>query len=226
MAQSPGKNSENNNETKTNASHAEKYKNSPSPAFDNNSKYQPTDNADFSTVALDPSDGLRKLLLDCVRDLYWAENHLVMGLPKMAKAASLPVLQQAILEHLDQTKIHIQRLEQVFELLGQEPQAKKCDAMEGLAKEGEGVIETTDAGTPARNLGIIMSSQKIEHYEISSYTGLSKLAYKLNLAAVAELLNETLAEEEQADDKLAQIANDNFSSEIDMDEQQVAKGRR
>ncbi len=190
----------------------------PSPAFDNDSKYQPTDDADLGIVSLDPSDGLRKLFLDGVRDIYWAENHLVMSLPKMAKAASLQPLKQAIMDHLEETKIHVQRLEQVFEIIGQNPQAKKCDAMEGLSKEGEGVIETTDAGTAARNLGIIMASQKVEHYEMASYKGLVNLSNSLCLADAAELLNQTLLEEQQSDEKLAQIAQSNFASAEKMDE--------
>jgi ferritin-like metal-binding protein YciE len=217
---------ESNSGTKVNASYAAKEQDISSPAFDNDSKYQPTGDADLNSVALDPSDGLRKLFLDSIRDIYWAENHLVMGLPKMAKAASLQPLQQAILDLLEQTKIHVQRLEQVFELLGREPQAKKCDAMEGLSKEGEGVIETTDAGTPARNLGIIMASQKVEHYEISSYTGLANLAISLGLTEAADLLNQTLAEEQDSDQKLAQIADSNYASADRTDSAQTDTGKK
>ncbi len=212
MAKSSAKPNESNTGTKVNAAYAAKGQETSSPAFDNDSKYQPTSDADLGAVALDPSDGLRKLFVDAIRDIYWAENHLVMGLPKMAKAASLKPLQQAILDHLEQTKIHVQRLEQVFELIGREPQAKKCDAMEGLSKEGEGVIETTDAGTPARNLGIIMASQKVEHYEIASYTGLANLANSLGLTEAADLLNQTLMEEQDSDQKLADIAQSNYAS--------------
>lgn len=221
MAKSSKKNSDNTTSTKVNAAFADKAPNAPSPAFDNDSKYQPTEDADLSTVSLDPSDGLRKLFLDSIRDIYWAENHLVMGLPKMAKAASLEPLQQAILNHLEETKVHVQRLEQVFEILGRQPQAKKCDAMEGLAKEGEGVIETTDAGTPARNLGIIMASQKVEHYEMASYTGLVNLATSLGLTDAAELLSQTLAEEQQSDEKLAGIAQSNYASAEKTDDSQT-----
>jgi ferritin-like metal-binding protein YciE len=179
----------------------------PAPASDNNSKYEPTDEASFDTVALDPEDGLTKLLEDCIRDIYWAENHLVMSLPKMAQAASNADLQQAILNHLGETKTHVERLEQAFDILGKTPQAKKCDAMEGLSKEGEAVIETTDMGTPARNLGIIMASQKVEHYEIASYRGIIKLSDSLGYAELSSLLSETLAEEENADDLLATISD-------------------
>ena len=129
----------------------------------------------------------------------------------MANAASLESLQTAILNHLEQTKNHAKRLEQVFELLGKKPQAKKCDAMEGLSKEGEAVIENTDSGTPARNLGIIMASQKVEHYEMASYTGLVKLAGNLGMAEIADLLSQTLIEEEESDNLLSTIAVNDLS---------------
>ncbi|MHA4844946.1 YciE/YciF ferroxidase family protein [Flavitalea antarctica] len=192
--------------TKVNASFATAEQDSLQPARDNASKYQPSENTDVDELPLDAADGLRKLFTDNIKDLYWAENHLVKALPKMAKAASSAALQDAILNHLDETKTHVQRLEQVFELLGKSPQAKKCDAMEGLTMEGEGIIETTDSGTPARNLGIVMASQKVEHYEIASYTGMIKLANKLGLADVAGILSETLAEEENSDAKLSEIS--------------------
>ena len=192
--------------TKVNASFATADQDSLQPARDNASKYQPSENTDVDELPLDAADGLRKLFTDNIKDLYWAENHLVKALPKMAKAASSAALQDAILNHLDETKTHVQRLEQVFELLGKSPQAKKCDAMEGLTMEGEGIIETTDSGTPARNLGIVMASQKVEHYEIASYTGMIKLANKLGLADVAGILSETLAEEENSDAKLSEIS--------------------
>jgi len=180
-------------------------------ASDNPSKYQPTKDADMNLQMFDAEDGLMKLFTDSVKDLYWAENHLVKALPKMVKSASLKTLAEAIVTHLEQTKTHIERLEQVFELLGKKPQAKKCDAMEGLTKEGEGVIEDTDTGTPARNLGIIMASQKVEHYEISAYTGLIKLAGKLGLNDVAGILSETLAEEQESDQILSGIADNDIA---------------
>ena len=190
----------------TRAAFSQKNENA-NPASDNPSKYQPTKDAGMNMQSLDPEDGLRKLLTDAVKDLYWAENHLVKALPKMAKSASSAKLSQAILDHLEQTKTHVERLEQVFEALNKNPQAKKCDAMEGLVMEGEGIIEDTDAGTPARDLGIIMASQKVEHYEIAAYNGLIKLAGKLGLPGVAEILLETLSEEEESDEILATIAN-------------------
>lgn len=190
----------------SNTAFSKKYNKKISPAKDNPSKIKPTNDADIDVMELDPSDGLIKLFTEGIKDLYWAENHLIKALPKMAKATSLKKLEEAILDHLEQTKTHIERLEQVFEILGRAPQACKCDAMEGLTKEGEGVIETTDTDTPARDLGIIMASQKVEHYEISAYLGLIKLADSLGYEEISEILNETLIEEEDSDAMLADIA--------------------
>lgn len=176
----------------------------------NPSRFAPSDDAIMDSNALASEDGLLKLLVDSVKDLYWAENHLIKALPKMASAASSDVLGNAILDHLEQTKMHSERLERVFELMGKKVQAQKCDAIEGLTKEGEGVIEDTDPGTPARDLGIIMASQKVEHYEIAAYTGLSNLAARLRLPDVADLLTQTLNEEQESDDILAGIAEKNI----------------
>ena len=164
-----------------------------------------------SSVAPGPADardsGLDKLLLDGIKDLYWAENHLVKVLPKMIRSAFDADLQAAIKDHLEITKGHVTRLEQVFDLLGKNPQAKKCDAMEGLSKEGEGIIESTEPGSSARDQGIIMASQKVEHYEIASYTGLSKLATNLGHTEIASLLQKTLAEEKESDKILTAVSD-------------------
>jgi ferritin-like metal-binding protein YciE len=189
-----------------NTAFSKKSNGQPKPAKDNPSKLKPTKEADIDVMELDPSDGIIKLFTDCLKDIYWAENHLIKALPKMAKASSVESLQKAILDHLDQTKTHAVRLKQVFELLGQEPKAKKCDAMEGLSKEGEAAIENTDTATPARNLAIIMASQKVEHYEISSYLGIIKLADNLGYTEISEILTETLNEELESDALLADIA--------------------
>ena len=100
-----------------------------------------------------------------IKDIYWAEKHLVKTLPKMIKAATSAQLKSAFTNHLAQTKVHCERLEQVFGLLGKKPQAKKCEAMEGITKEGEGIIEETQAGTATRDVGLIFAGQKVEHYE-------------------------------------------------------------
>jgi ferritin-like metal-binding protein YciE len=154
---------------------------------------------------------LKDFFTDELKDIYWAEKQLTKALPKMAKAATSEELRGAITEHLEVTKTHVSRLEQVFELLGEKAQAKKCDAMEGLVKEGEGIVEDTEAGTSTRDVGIILASQKIEHYEIATYGGLAQLAATLGLTDAADILNETLAEEKEADQLLTDIAENDIN---------------
>ena len=154
---------------------------------------------------------LNELFVDSLRDIYWAENHLVKTLPKMIQSATSKKLSGAIEEHLAQTVGHVSRLEQIFELLGQKAIAKKCDAMEGLAKEGEGIIEGTDEGTATRDVGIILASQKVEHYEIATYGGLTQLAKTLGFDEVSEILAQTLSEEKQADQLLSEIAENDVN---------------
>ena len=156
---------------------------------------------------------LKDFFIDELKDIYWAEKHLVKTLPKMKKAATSTELQDAFTEHLEVTKTHVSRLEQAFESLGKKAQAKKCDAMEGITTEGEGIINETEAGTSTRDVGLILAAQKVEHYEISTYGGLAQLASTLGLDDVANLLNQTLAEEKEADSKLTDIAENNINYE-------------
>ena len=154
---------------------------------------------------------LLELFIDGIKDIYWAENHLVKNLPKMIAAAASKALAQGITDHLEETKTHVSRLEQIFELLGEKVQAQKCDAMEGLAKEGEGIIESTEAGTATRDVGIILASQKVEHYEIATYGGLTQLAKTLGFNDVADILGQTLSEEKLADELLTEIAENDVN---------------
>lgn len=160
---------------------------------------------------------LEKYFEDSLKDIYWAEKHLTKALPKMKKAATTEQLQTAIEEHLAQTEEHVARLEQVFELLGKTARAKKCEAMEGLTKEGETVIEETEDGTMTRDVGIIMSAQKVEHYEIATYGGLVSLAGTLGLEKAASILSQTLEEEKQTDLNLTQIAENNINWEAEQE---------
>jgi len=148
---------------------------------------------------------------DEIKDIYWAEKHLVKTLPKMKKAATAPELQKAFGDHLEATKQHVTRLEEVFSILGKKPQAKKCDAMEGITKEGDSIIEDTEAGTATRDVGLILAGQKVEHYEISTYGGLAQLAKTLGLGKVAQLLEVTLNEEKKADQLLTDVAEKNIN---------------
>lgn len=170
-------------------------------------KKETTGDAKFATKkTVQESPALTALFKDAIADLYWAENHLVKSLPKMISAATSPNLTKAIMAHLEETKTHVTRLEQVFELLGEKAIAKKCDAMEGLTKEAEGIVEETEPGTATRDVGIILASQKVEHYEIASYGGIHQLAITLGLDEIASVLEQTLTEEKQADIKLSEIA--------------------
>src|SRR4051812_37256586 len=110
------------------------------------------------------ASGLRDFFEDSIKDIYWAEKALTKALPKMSKNATSEELVAALDDHLAVTEEHVQRLEQVFEMMGQAAKAKKCEAMEGLIKEGEGILAETKAG-PVRDAGIIAACQKIEHYE-------------------------------------------------------------
>lgn len=151
------------------------------------------------------AEGLRDLFIDELKDIYWAEKALVKALPKMAKNATTPTLVTAILTHLEQTENHVLRLEEVFSLFGEKAVAKKCDAMEGLLKEGEGILEETEPGA-VRDAGIILAAQKVEHYEIATYGTLVAFAGTLGESEAAGILKETLTEEKQADVTLTEAA--------------------
>ena len=177
-----------------------------------------------SSSAKPPGEGnpeLLKLFVDQIKDIYWAEKHLLKALPKMQKAATSAELQDAIETHTEQTQGHVDRLEDIFALLDQKPQAKKCDGMEGLVEEGESIIEETDEGTATRDVGIILSAQKVEHYEISSYGGLATLARTLGRDDIAEILEETLAEEKETDELLTKIAESkiNYAAATESEEE-------
>lgn len=150
---------------------------------------------------------------DELKDIYWAEKHLVKTLPKMAKAATSEELKAAFTDHLEVTNTHVSRLEEVFGILGEKAQAKKCDAMEGITKEGESIIEDTEAGTSTRDVGLILAAQKAEHYEIATYGGLAQLATTLGLEEVADILHSTLEEEKEADVSLTAIAENDINYE-------------
>ena len=160
---------------------------------------------------------LEKFFHDSLKDIYWAEKHLVKALGKMQKAATTGELKNAIEEHMGQTEGHVERLEQVFELLGKKPQAKKCEAMEGLTKEGESIVEETEEGSMTRDAGIILAAQKVEHYEIATYGTLRQLAVTMGQDQIAEILSQTLEEEKQTDEDLTQIAENNINWEAEQE---------
>jgi len=149
---------------------------------------------------------LEKFFVDQLKDIYYAEQHLVKSLPEMKNAATSEELEDAFEDHLKQTERHVKRLEKVFKLLKQKPEGKKCEAIEGLTKEAKNIISETKEGSMTRDAALIIAAQKIEHYEIASYGGLVQLAITMDLHSAAELLDKTLQEEEDTDATLTQIA--------------------
>ena len=154
----------------------------------------------------DESSALKEFFIDSLKDLYWAEKHLTKALPKMAKKATSEELRSALEKHLAETENQIIKLEQVFASIDEKAVAKKCEAMEGLVKEAESIMSETEDGTMTRDVGIIAAAQKVEHYEIASYGTVRTLADVLGLPEAAELLNQILDEEKNADSLLTQIA--------------------
>ena len=154
-----------------------------------------------------PNDSLKKLYVDELKDLYSAENQLVKALPKMAKAASSDELRQGFEEHLEQTKGHVQRLETIFQALGEGPKGKKCKGMEGLVEEGSEVMEEDFEGA-LMDAALIGAAQRVEHYEIAAYGTVCAFAKELGETEQNSLLNETLEEEKKTDDKLTELAQE------------------
>lgn len=149
---------------------------------------------------------LKELFVEELKDIYWAEKHLVKALPKMKKAASSPELATAFESHLAVTEKQIERVEQVFEMLEMIPRTKKCEAMEGLVKEAQNVMEEFPKGSAVIDAGLIISGQKVEHYEIAAYGSLVQLAKTMGENEIADLLQQTLDEEKQGDRLLTELA--------------------
>jgi ferritin-like metal-binding protein YciE len=155
---------------------------------------------------------LLELFENELKDIYWAEKALTKALPKMAKNATSPELVEAIETHLVETEEQVKKVEQVFEILGKKAVAKKCEAMAGLVKEGEEIMKDTEKG-PQRDAGIISAAQKVEHYEIASYGTLRTFATTLGLEDAAEILEEILEEEKNADETLTGVAESTINVE-------------
>jgi ferritin-like metal-binding protein YciE len=156
------------------------------------------------------AEGLRELFEDSLKDIYWAEKALVKAIPKMIKNATADDLISALKHHLEITKDQVARLEQVFAAIEKPASAKKCDAMEGLIKEAEGIMEETEAGM-VRDAGIIAAGQKVEHYEIATYGTLHAWAKVLGEEEVAAMLQESLNEEKEADTALTEVAESSIN---------------
>lgn len=150
-------------------------------------------------------DTLQDLLIDELKDLYSAEKQLVKALPKMADAASDASLKQGFINHLEETKGHVDRLEQIFNKLDEPAKTKTCQAMKGLVEEGEEAIDLK-APDSIRDACLIGAAQRVEHYEIAAYGTARAFAEELGLAEVVELLQTTLDEESATDQKLSTLA--------------------
>lgn len=148
---------------------------------------------------------LADLFHETLKDIYFAERKIMKTLPKMARAAQAPELKTAFQKHLEQTEGHVERLQQVFELLGKRAQGKTCEAIEGIISEGEEIIAEFK-GSAALDAGLISSAQAVEHYEITRYGTLRRWAEQLGHKDVAKLLDATLQEEGQTDMALTKLA--------------------
>jgi ferritin-like metal-binding protein YciE len=148
---------------------------------------------------------LDDLFYDTLKDIYFAERQILRALPKMARAAKAPELRAAFEKHRDETQGHVERLQQVFEIIGKRAQGKTCEAIQGILAEGEEIIEEFK-GTPALDAGLISSAQAVEHYEITRYGTLKAWAEKLGKRDVAKLFDATLKEESKTDEALTALA--------------------
>ena len=154
---------------------------------------------------------LKDFFADQLRDIYWAEKKLVKILPKLREAATAQQLKDAFGIHHAETEKHVERIEQVFGMIGEERHTTKCAAMAGIVVEGKDIIDKTEEGTAKRDVGLIFAGQKAEHYEIATYGGLMSLAITLGYSDAAELLRQTLEEEKAADTKLTSIAKNHVN---------------
>ena len=148
----------------------------------------------------------REFFIDELKDILWAEKALLKALPKMSKAATGKELASSFDNHLTETEKQIAVVEQVFELMGEKPATKKCDAMEGLVKETESIISDTEKGSAIRDAGLILAAQKVEHYEIATYGTLAAFADAMEEPKVAKLLRSVLRDEKDSDKKLTALA--------------------
>jgi len=157
-------------------------------------------------------NSLKQLYVEELKDAYDAEHQIVKALPKIIKAASTPKLREALQAHLEQTKGHVQRLEQIFDGLGEPAKAKKCDGLRGILDEGEKTISDGEQG-PVLDAGLIAGAQRVEHYEMAAYGSLKTWAEELGESRAVQLLEKTLNEEKEADKKLTEIANSTVNAE-------------
>lgn len=149
---------------------------------------------------------LENFFINQLKDIYYAEMKIIQSMPTLIDAATTFELKQAFEDHRQLTRKHAYRLEKVFEMLGMKANGKKCEAMDGIVREAETIVEETEEGTMTRDAALIMAAQKVEHYEIASYGGLVQFALTMGLYEIADILDRTLREEEITDGMLTEIA--------------------
>jgi ferritin-like metal-binding protein YciE len=154
---------------------------------------------------------LKEFFVDQLKDRYWAEKKLVKTLPKLRQAATLQQLKDAFGIHYTESEKHVERIERVFQMLGEEGHTTRCAAMAGIMEEGEDIIDETDEDTAQGDVGLTFSGQKAEHYQSATYGGLMSLALVLDYSDAAELLRQTLEEKKAADTKLTGIAKNHVN---------------
>jgi len=160
---------------------------------------------------------LKEFFVDQLQDILWAEKKLVKTLPKLQEAATTTELKDAFSKHLEQTRTHVDRLYEVFNMIGEDADTQKCPAMAGIVDEGEEIIDETEEGTSQRDVGLIFAAQKAEHYEIATYGGLVTLAHTIGYDDAAQVLSQTLAEEKETDVLLTQIAERNVNYQASLE---------
>jgi ferritin-like metal-binding protein YciE len=176
---------------------------------------QTSDTAKQNTKGTETGSLLEKFFMDQLKDIYYAEQQLIKAIPKMEEASTTEELKEAFNDHLHQTQKHVKRLEKVFSIMGCKAEGKKCDAIEGIIKESESIIEETKEGTMTRDAALIIAAQKVEHYEIATYGGLVQLAITIGQHQVSEVLDKTLMEEEATDRQLTHIAESHINMEAE-----------
>ena len=170
-------------------------------------------------------DTLDKLFEETLRDIYYAEKAILKNLPKMAKKASSEKLVAAFQEHIEQTEVQVERLEQIFELIGKSARGKRCPAIDGLAEEASEIMQEAEDDT-VRDAGILAAAQAVEHYEISRYGTLIAWADKLGLTGAVPLLEATLEEEKLTDQKLSELALSEINIQADEGDAEEKSGRK
>ncbi len=170
-------------------------------------------------------DSLQDLYVDELKDLYSAENQLLKALPKMAKKASAPQLRQAFTDHLEQTRGHVDRLDQIFQKMGEKPTGKTCKAMKGLVEEGKEVIEE-DGDESVLDAALIGAAQRVEHYEIAGYGVVRTFASLLGENDAVGLLQRTLNEEGETDKKLTKLAETVINVQAEEAEEAPKRGKK